>query len=143
MTSVNDWNTKIIEEFHANEGRVGGNFEGAPITILHHKGRKSGQEYLAPVMYLPSDDDPGTIYVFASAAGALEHPAWYRNMTTAGEATVEVGTESYPVTVTDVTGAERDRIYAEQVKLYPGFGEYEEKTAGVRTIPVLALHRAN
>ncbi|HEY3923529.1 MAG TPA: nitroreductase family deazaflavin-dependent oxidoreductase [Acidothermaceae bacterium] len=143
MTSVNDWNTQIIEEFHANEGRVGGNFEGAPITILHHKGRKSGQEYLAPVMYLPSDDDPDTMYVFASAAGAPEHPAWYVNMTTAGNATVEVGTESYPVTVTDVTGAERDRIYAEQVKRYPGFGEYEVKTAGIRTIPVLALHRAS
>jgi deazaflavin-dependent oxidoreductase (nitroreductase family) len=141
MTSVNDWNTKIIEEFHANQGRVGGNFEGAPITILHHTGRKSGKEYLAPVMYLPADGDPNTIYVFASAAGAPEHPAWYVNMTAAGEATVEVGSENYPVTVTELTGPERDRVYAEQVQRFPGFGEYEEKTAGIRTIPVLALHR--
>jgi deazaflavin-dependent oxidoreductase (nitroreductase family) len=142
MTSVNDWNTKIIEEFHANDGRVGGNFEGAPLTILHHTGRKSGTEYLAPVMYLPADGDPDTIYVFASAAGAPEHPAWYVNMTEAGEATVEVGTQEYPVAVTEVTGADRDRVYAEQVKRYPGFGEYEEKTAGIRTIPVLKLTRA-
>jgi deazaflavin-dependent oxidoreductase (nitroreductase family) len=141
MTAVSDWNAKVVADFRENEGRVGGNFDGAPITILHHVGRKSGKEYLAPVMYLPSDD-PDTIYVFASAGGAPEHPAWYVNMTAAGKATVEVGTESYPVTVTDVTGPERDRIYAEQVKRYPGFGEYERKNVGIRTIPVLALRRA-
>jgi deazaflavin-dependent oxidoreductase (nitroreductase family) len=142
MTAVSDWNAKVIADFRENEGRVGGNFDGAPITILHHVGRKSGKEYLAPVMYLPSEDDPDTIYVFASAGGAPAHPDWYANMTAAGKATVEVGTENYPVTVTDVTGAERDRIYAEQVKRYPGFGEYEQKNVGIRTIPVLALRRA-
>jgi deazaflavin-dependent oxidoreductase (nitroreductase family) len=142
MTAVSDWNAKVVADFRENEGRVGGNFEGAPITILHHVGRKSGKEYLAPVMYLPADDDPDTIYVFASAGGAPVDPDWYANLTAAGNATVEVGTDSYPVTVTDVTGAERDRIYAEQVKRYPGFGEYERKNVGIRTIPVLALRRA-
>ena len=142
MTVTNDWNAKVVADFRANEGRVGGNFQGAPITILHHVGRTSGREYLAPVMYLPSEDDPDTIYVFASAGGAPEHPDWYANMTAAGTATVEVGSETYPVIVTDLTGAERDRVYAEQVKRYPGFGEYEEKNIGIRTIPVLALRRA-
>jgi deazaflavin-dependent oxidoreductase (nitroreductase family) len=142
MTAVSDWNAKVVADFRENEGRVGGNFDGAPITILHHVGRKSGKEYLAPVMYLAAENDPNTIYVFASAGGAPEHPDWYANMTAAGKATVEVGTESYPVTVTDVTGADRDRIYAEQVKRYPGFGEYERKNVGIRTIPVLALRRA-
>jgi|ERR1017187_2327383 deazaflavin-dependent oxidoreductase (nitroreductase family) len=142
MPAANDWNAKIIAEFHANDGRVGGNFEGAPLTILHHVGRKSGHEYLAPVMYLPSESDPDTIYVFASAGGAPEHPKWYVNMTAAGKATVEVGTQNYPVTVTELTGAERDRVYSEQVKRYPGFGEYERKNVGIRTIPVLALRRA-
>jgi deazaflavin-dependent oxidoreductase (nitroreductase family) len=141
VTITNDWNAKVVAEFRANDGQVGGNFEGAPIVILHHVGRTSGREYLAPVMYLPSDDDPDTIYVFASAGGAPEHPAWYTNMTAAGKATVEVGAETYPVTVTDLTGAERDRVYAEQVKRYPGFGEYEQKNIGIRTIPVLALRR--
>ncbi|HEY0870858.1 MAG TPA: nitroreductase family deazaflavin-dependent oxidoreductase [Acidothermaceae bacterium] len=142
MTITNEWNAKIVADFRENEGRVGGNFEGAPITILHHVGRKSGREYLAPVMYLPADDNPDTIYVFASAGGAPVHPKWYDNMIAAGTATVEVGTQSYPVTVTDVTGAERDRVYAEQVKRYPGFGEYESKNVGIRTIPVLKLTRA-
>jgi len=46
------------------------------------------------------------------------------------------------VTVRELTGAEHDRIYAEQARLYPGFAEYARQTAGVRTIPVLELSRA-
>ncbi|RDI43279.1 nitroreductase family deazaflavin-dependent oxidoreductase [Nocardia mexicana] len=142
MSSSNDWNTGIIEEFRSNEGRVGGPFEGAPMALLHHRGRKSGREFVTPMMYLPAEQDPGTIYVFASKAGAPTNPDWYYNLTAAGKAEVEIGTEQYPVAVSEVTGDERDRIYAEQARLYPGFAEYEEKTAGIRTIPVLALHRA-
>jgi deazaflavin-dependent oxidoreductase (nitroreductase family) len=138
---MSDWNTTIIDEFRANEGRVSGPFEGAPMVLLHHTGRKSGKQSVTPLMYLASDD-PNTIYVFASMAGAPTHPAWHYNTTSAGQTTVEVGTETYPVTVEEITGAERDRIYAEQARRYPGFAEYEEKTAGIRTIPVLALHRA-
>ena len=141
MTRPGDWNAHVIEEFRANEGRVGGNFEGAPMTLVHHRGRKSGREYVNPMMYLRDDDDPATIYVFASKGGAPDHPDWYANLVAAGEAEVEVGTEQYPVTVTELTGDERDRVYAEQARRYPGFAEYEEKTAGVRTIPVLALTR--
>jgi deazaflavin-dependent oxidoreductase (nitroreductase family) len=92
-------------------------------------------------MYLADESDPGLIYVFASKGGAPTNPEWYRNLVAAGKGTVEVGTETYQVTVTDLTGAERDRIYAEQARRYPGFAEYEQKTAGIRTIPVLALKR--
>ena len=136
-----DFNTRVIEEFRANEGRVGGGFEGAPLTLVHHRGRKTGRDLVAPMMYLRDDDAPGTIYVFASKGGAPSHPEWYVNVLAAGTAEVEVGTERYPVTVTEVTGADRDRIYAEQARRYPGFAEYEQKTAGIRTIPVLALRR--
>jgi deazaflavin-dependent oxidoreductase (nitroreductase family) len=141
VSESSDWNTKIIEEFRANGGKVGGPFEGAPIVLLHHEGRRSGREYVAPVMYLPGDD--GRMYVFASKAGAPTHPDWYHNLTEAGRTEIEVGTERFPVTVSEVTGADRDRIYAEQVSRYPGFGEYEEKTSGIRVIPVLALDRAS
>ena len=142
MADVNDWNAQVIAEFRANEGRVGGNFEGAPVVLMHHVGRKSGTEYVNPVMYMAADEDPATIYVFASKAGAPTDPDWYVNMTEAGSATVEVGTETYAVTVAELTGEERDRVYAEQARRYPGFAEYEVKTAGIRTIPVLALTRA-
>ena len=142
MDEVNVWNAKIIAEFRANGVKVGGNFEGAPVVLMHHVGRKSGKESVNPVMYLPDDNDPATIYVFASKAGAPTHPDWYWNMTEAGRAVVEVGTKTYDVTVRDVTGDERDTVYAEQASRYPGFAEYEEKTAGIRVIPVLALTRA-
>ena len=139
---MTDWNTQIIDEFRANSGKVGGGFEGAPITLLHHRGRKSGREFIAPVMYLADDADADTIYVFASKAGAPTHPDWYANLVAAGETSVEVGTETFPVAVTEVRGDDRDRIYAEQARRYPGVAEYEAKTEGVRTIPVLALRRS-
>jgi deazaflavin-dependent oxidoreductase (nitroreductase family) len=142
MTSATDWNAGIIAEFRANQGRVGGQFEGAPMVLLHHRGRTSGREFVTPTMYLADEQDVDTIYVFASKAGAPTNPDWYRNLTAAGRGEVERGVETYPVTVTEVTGPERDRIYAEQARRYPGFAEYAQKTKGVRTIPVLALRRA-
>ena len=137
-----DWNAKVIAEFRANGGQVGGNFAGAPVTLVHSRGRKSGQGRVSPMMYLADESDRKTIYVFASKAGAPTNPDWYYNLTSAGEGSVEVGTETYPVAVSEVEGEERDRIYAEQARRYPGFGEYAEKTAGIRTIPVLALTRS-
>jgi len=94
------------------------------------------------VMYLPHDTDPDIIYVFATKAGAPAHPDWYHNLTAARDGSAERGTETYKVTVRELTGAERDRIYAEQARRYPGFAGYARQTAGVRTIPVLELTRA-
>ena len=138
---MSDWNAQIIDEFRANDGKVGGYFAGAPIALLHHRGRKSGREFVTPTMYLRSSD-PNTIYVFASKSGAPTHPDWYHNLVAAGGGEVEVGTDTYPVTVAELTGEERDRVYAEQARRYPGFAEYETKTAGITTIPVLALTHA-
>ncbi|MDH6544196.1 nitroreductase family deazaflavin-dependent oxidoreductase [Streptomyces sp. SPB4] len=142
MSEAADWNTKVIAEFRANEGKVGGAFEGAPLLLVHHRGRKTGREHVSPMMYLPHDTEPDIVYVFASKAGAPTDPDWYRNLTAAGEGTVERGTATYRVTVRELTGAERDRVYAEQARLYPGFAEYERQTAGIRTIPVLELRSA-
>ena len=142
MSDPLDWNAKTIGEFRATEGRVGGNFEGAPMVLLHHRGRKSGREYVTPTMYLPHDTRPDIIYVFATKAGAPANPDWYRNLTAAGDGSIERGTGTYQVTVRELAGAERDRIYAEQARRYPGFAEYERQTAGVRIIPVLELKRA-
>lgn len=142
MSEAADWNTTIINEFRANEGKVGGGFEGAPMVLVHHVGRKTGKQSVTPMMYLPDDDDARTVYVFASKAGAPTNPAWYYNLVTAGAAQVEVGSETFDVAVTEVTGDERDRRYAEQARRYPGFADYEKKTAGVRRIPVLALRRS-
>lgn len=139
MTGTNDYNAKNIAEFRANQGRVGGNFEGAPVTLVHHRGRKSGREYVSPMMYLADDGDPATIYVFASKAGAPTHPDWYYNLKSAGHTQVEVGTEIYHVSVRELVGQERDRVFEKQARRYPGFAEYARRAAGIRTIPVLAL----
>jgi deazaflavin-dependent oxidoreductase (nitroreductase family) len=142
MSETLDWNAKTVAEFRANQGRVGGVFEGTPMVLVHHRGRKSGREFVTPTMYLPHGTEPGNIYVFATKAGAPTNPDWYYNLTAAGEGSVERGTETYKVTVRELTGPERDRIYAEQARRYPGFAEYARQTAGVRTIPVLELRRA-
>jgi deazaflavin-dependent oxidoreductase (nitroreductase family) len=142
MADHGDWNTNIINEFRANSGQIGGGFAGAPMTLVHHHGRKTGKKFVAPMMYLADENDPDTIYVFASKAGAPTHPDWYHNLVAAGAGEVELGTEHFAVTVAEVTGAERDRLMGVQAARYPGFAEYEKKTAGIRKIPVLALHRS-
>jgi deazaflavin-dependent oxidoreductase (nitroreductase family) len=142
MPEANNWNDKTITEFRANGGRVGGNFEGAPVALVHHRGRKSGREYVNPVTYLPDDTDNDAIYVFATKGGAPSNPDWYYNLAAAGQGTVERGTETYPVTVRELQGDERDRIYDEQARRYPGFADYAKRTAGIRTIPVLELNRS-
>lgn len=142
MPEATDWNKKIIDEFRANEGRVGGPFEGAPMVLVTHRGRKSGHQSVTPLMYMPDEADDTAVYVFATKGGAPSNPDWYYNLTTVGEGSLERGTDSYVVTVREVNGDERDRIYAEQAHRYPGFADYAKQTEGIRTIPVLELTRS-
>ncbi|HEX3963805.1 MAG TPA: nitroreductase family deazaflavin-dependent oxidoreductase [Trebonia sp.] len=144
MPELNEWNQRnqqVIAEFRANEGRLGGGFTGAPMVLVHHVGRKSGKQYVIPLVYLPKDGDDESIYIFATKGGAPANPDWYDNLIAAGQATIEVGASTYPVTISELSGDERDRVYAEQVKRMPNFGEYATKTVGIRTIPVLELTR--
>jgi deazaflavin-dependent oxidoreductase (nitroreductase family) len=134
---ADDWNQKIIDEFRANEGRVGGNFAGAPLLLLHTTGARSGAERVNPMMYLAEGDHK---YVFASFAGRPENPAWYHNLVANPQVTVEAGGETYAATATVVTGGKRDAIYAEQASRFPGFAEYETMTT--RVIPVVELTRS-
>jgi deazaflavin-dependent oxidoreductase (nitroreductase family) len=136
MADHDDWNTKIIKEFRANGGKVGGQFEGAPLLLLTTTGRRSGQPRTSPIMYL--DDGAGRWLVFASKAGADTDPDWFLNLQADPEVTVEIGDRSdVAAQATALGGPERDRWYAEQVRRYPGFGEYQAKTD--RVIPVVAL----
>jgi deazaflavin-dependent oxidoreductase (nitroreductase family) len=134
---MSDFNQQIIEEFRANGGKVGGNFDGAPMVLLTTTGAKTGLERTSPLVYL---DDGDRWLVFASAAGADHHPAWYHNVVAHPGVTVEVGTETIHAIAVPLEGAERDEAYARQVEVMPGFGDYERKTD--RTIPVIALTRA-
>jgi deazaflavin-dependent oxidoreductase (nitroreductase family) len=127
-------NRRVIEEFRAHEGRVGGRFEGAPVLLLHTTGARSGQRRVTPMMYLDLD---GHRYVFASKAGADTDPDWYHNLVAHPDVTVEVGTDTYAATAAPITGPARDRIYAAQAGRYPAFAEYQHKTT--RVIPVVEL----
>lgn len=134
---ANNWNQKIVDEFRANEGKVGGYFAGKPLLLLHHKGAKSGQERVNPLAYQRLDDD--TLAVFASSGGAPTHPDWYYNLVARPEAAVEIGTETIAVKARVATGPERAEIWERQKVSIPSFAEYERKTT--RRIPVVVLER--
>lgn len=133
---VNDWNDTLIAEFRANQGRVGGNFEGAPLLLLHTTGARSGQERIRPVMYQAVGD---AYAVFASKAGADTNPDWFHNLLAHPDTTVEIGAETVGVTARVLDPEEREPIREEQKRRYPGFTGYEEKTD--RVIPVVLLER--
>jgi deazaflavin-dependent oxidoreductase (nitroreductase family) len=132
--SYNDWNTHIIQEFRSNHGKVGGQFEGSPLLIIHHTGARTGKSRENPVMYLKDGD---RYLVFASKGGAPTNPAWYHNLLAHPDVQIEVGDEKINVHAEEIKGPERDRLYAKQASIYPGFGEYQRNTK--RVIPVVAL----
>jgi deazaflavin-dependent oxidoreductase (nitroreductase family) len=134
VTEAVDWNTQVINEFRANGGRAGGPFEGADLLLLHSIGARSGQERINPLTYLKVN---GSYAIFASKGGAPTHPDWYHNIVAHPETTIEVGTETLPVTARVAQGQERERIWEEQTRSSPQFAQYEKSTN--RTIPVVIL----
>jgi deazaflavin-dependent oxidoreductase (nitroreductase family) len=133
---VNDFNRRIIEEFRTHGGKVGGDFEGAPLLLLHTKGAKTGAERVNPVVY---ERDGDRYVVFGSKAGADTNPDWYHNLLAHPETIIEVGGEMIPVVARVAEGEERDRLWSRQKELMPGFADYERKTS--RPIPVVVLKR--
>ncbi len=131
---MTDWNTKIIDEFRANGGKVGGQFEGFPLLILHSTGAKSGRERINPLAYRAVN---GGYAVFGSKAGAPSHPDWFHNLVANPEASVEVGTETLEVTARVLEGKERDAVWDAQSSENSFFAEYQEKSG--REIPVVLL----
>jgi deazaflavin-dependent oxidoreductase (nitroreductase family) len=139
MPEREDWNRKIIEEFRANQGKVGGMFEGMPILLVHHTGAKTGTERVNPVAYQKLDNGYA---IFASKGGAPSNPDWYHNVLAHPKLSIEVGTDTYDVVAHEATGEERDRIWTTQKERFHGFADYEEKTKGIRDIPVIVLEPA-
>ncbi len=131
---MTDWNTQIIDEFRANDGKVGGQFEGFPLLILHSTGAKSGLERVNPLAYRAVN---GSYAVFGSKAGAPSHPDWFHNLVANPEASVEVGAETLEVTARVLEGEERDAVWDAQSSEHSVFGKYQEKSG--REIPVVLL----
>ena len=133
-TSPQDFNAQIIEEFRANQGVVGGPFEGATLLLLHHVGARSGKDRINPLVY---NRDGDRYVVFASKAGAPTNPDWYHNLKANPNVTIEVGTDTIDVAASEASGDERERLFSAQVERSPQFGEYQSKTD--RVIPVIVL----
>jgi deazaflavin-dependent oxidoreductase (nitroreductase family) len=131
-----DFNSKIIEEFRGNGGKVGGPFEGAPLLLLHTTGAKSGQERVNPMMYQRIGDG---FAVFASKGGEPTHPDWYHNLVANPRVSAEVGTETIDLTARVADDETRRPIWEAWKQANPGFADYEKKTT--RQIPVVLLER--
>src|SRR6476660_4676405 len=129
-----DINRKIIDEFHANNGKVGGRFEGRPLLLLHTRGARSQQERINPVAYTKDDD---RLVVIASKGGAPTNPDWYYNILANPVVTLEVGTEQVQARADVAEEPERTRLYDRMVEIMPGFDEYRRRTQ--RVIPVIVL----
>src|SRR5687768_10152821 len=122
-----DWNTNIIEEFRANQGKVGGRFEARPLLLLHHRGARTGTERVNPLAYQDLGD--GAVAVFGSKGGAPSNPDWYHNVRANPEVKVEIGTDTFEAMARVAEGDERERIWEKQKRDMPGFADYEVRTA--------------
>lgn len=130
------YNQKVITEFRANQGKVGGQFANRPMLLLTTTGAKSGKTYTHPLAFTKDGD---RFVVIASFGGAPKNPSWYHNLVAHSEVTVEVGSERFKAKATVPTGEERQRLYDQQAKQMPAFAEYAKKTT--RQIPVIVLTR--
>jgi deazaflavin-dependent oxidoreductase (nitroreductase family) len=134
---MHEFNQKLIEEFRANGGKVGGQFANLPVLLLTMTGAKSGKSRTTPLVYSKDGD---RIVVIASMGGAPNNPDWYHNLVAHPMVEVEIGAERFPVRAVIAKGEERERLFNAQAKQMPMFAEYQKKTT--RQIPVLVLeHR--
>ena len=136
MTSVNDFNKTIIEEFRANGGKVGGQFANATLLLLTTIGAKSGQARVNPVAYTTDGD---RLIIIASKGGAPTNPDWYYNLKANPIVTIELGREQFQARAVVAEGAERDRLFTQMAEVMPGFADYQRNTD--RQIPVIVLER--
>jgi deazaflavin-dependent oxidoreductase (nitroreductase family) len=138
MSELNDFNQKVITEFRANQGKVGGQMAGMPVLLLTTKGAKTGRPFTKPLAYTKDGD---RLVVIASFAGSPHHPAWYVNLVANPAVTIEVGTETFQARAATTSGEERERLFNAQAQLMPIFNDYTKKTS--RQLPVVVFERIN
>lgn len=136
MSHVNEWNKAVIDEFRANGGKVGGQFEGRTLLLLHTTGAKTGQRRVNPLAYTKDGD---RLLVIASKGGAPTHPDWYYNIRANPRVTVEAGTEQFEAQATIAAEPERSRLFDQMAAEMPGFADYQRNTT--RILPVIVLTR--
>ncbi len=133
-TAPADFNAQVIDEFRANEGRVGGAFAEMPLVLVHHRGAKTGVERVNPLAYL---EDDGRYVIFASKGGAPDHPGWYFNLKAHPKTKIEVGAGTIEVIASEAIGDEHHRLFTHMAERSPMFAKYDAMTE--RKIPVMIL----
>jgi deazaflavin-dependent oxidoreductase (nitroreductase family) len=136
--TIKAFNEAIANEFRANDGKVGGQFEGADLLLLTTTGAKSGQPRVSPLAYFRID---GKLLILGSFAGSEVNPAWVHNLRANPSARVEIGNDSSDVTARELPSGERDELFGQITAAAPGFAEYQAKTT--RVIPVFELQPAS
>ncbi len=136
-TDWNERNRSVIEEFRANAGKVGGNYQRMPVLLLTTKGKKSGRMHTTPLAYTRDGD---RLFVIGSKGGSPTHPDWYRNLVADPQVTVEVGPEKFGANAVVLEGKERAQAFTHQAAEMPFFADYEKRVT-TRQIPVIALER--
>jgi deazaflavin-dependent oxidoreductase (nitroreductase family) len=129
-----EYNARIIAEFRANNGHVGGIWEETPLLLLHHTGAKSGVSRVNPVAYLRDDD---RYMLWAANGGAPKNPDWYHNLKAHPNTRIEVGSETIDVVAEEATGEEHDRLFATAAMRYPQLDDLARRTD--RVIPIIVL----
>src|SRR6201998_4392342 len=132
--TIKAFNKTVTDEFRANDGKVGGQFEGADLLLLTTTGAKSGEPRVSPLAFFRVD---GKLLILGSFAGSDVHPAWVHNLRANPSARVEIGNESSDVTARELPTAERDELFPKITAVAPGFAEYQARTT--RIIPVFEL----
>jgi deazaflavin-dependent oxidoreductase (nitroreductase family) len=135
--TMKDINSDVVEQFRTNHGTIqSGMFSGARLLLLTTTGAKSGKTRVNPLAFTRDGED---YVIIASKGGSPTHPDWYHNLVANRDVTVEVGNERFAARARVAQGAERDRLYAAQASIMPGFAEYQRNTT--RQIPVVVLQR--
>lgn len=129
-----EFNQRVMAEFHANGGKVGGRLTGTDILILTSTGARTGQTRWHPVAY---SKDGERYVIVASKGGSPTSPDWYHNVVANPSAVVEVGTKVITVEASVASGREHDRLYEQHAAKMPQFLEYAKNTK--RLIPVVIL----
>src|SRR5262245_34973162 len=135
------WLLALITHIHRWLYRVSGGSLGhrAPgfgfqFLLLGCRGRKTGREYVTPLLYV-SDRD--RYVVIGSNAGDARDPAWWQNLRVNPEAWVQVGTERMNVRCRAASPTEWEALWPRVVSAYRSFERYRERAG--RPIPLVLL----
>ena len=123
-----------VRQYEATGGKIGHDWNGAEVLILHTTGRKSGAIRKLPLIY---GMDGKNYIIVASKGGAPDNPGWYKNLVAHPDAKIQVRDEVISVRARTATAEEKRRVWRTMTALWPDYDQYQSRTK--RDIPVVLL----